>query len=135
MRPVLLDEAGLQQEGFLLRVRIEELDARRLGYHGAGLGGELVGRAEIGEHAFAQVAGLAHIDDAPGGILIKIDAGRGRYGRGGRAFHAWLRGFLRSVAREGLFLPETKKARPARGRPGCWKRAAPSFRLLQRPMR
>ena len=80
MRPVFLDEAGFQQQGFLFRGGGQELDALRVGQHGFGLGGQAFG-AEIGEHAAAQDARLAHIDDLAFAVPVQIDTGREGDGR------------------------------------------------------
>ena len=80
MGPVFLDEAGFQQQGFLFRGGGQEFDALRMGQHGFGLGGQAFG-AEIGEHASAQDARLAHIDDLALAVPVQIDTGRERDGR------------------------------------------------------
>ena len=72
---MLFDEAGFEKKGFLFRGGGKKFYACRASYHGYGFCRELIGRTKIGEHAPAQVAGFAHINDAPPGVLVKIDAG------------------------------------------------------------
>ena len=56
--------------------------------HGHGFGGKGRGFPEIGQDALAQVARLAHVDDAALRILIKVDAGRDRQSGREGALHA-----------------------------------------------
>ncbi len=78
--PVLLDKAGLQQQRLLFGGGAEGIQPFGLAQHGQGLGGlgrrgALGGLAKVGRDAFAQVLGLAHVQDAPGGVLVQVDAG------------------------------------------------------------
>jgi len=80
-RPMLLDQAGFQQQRLFFGGGAEGVQAFGLAQHGQGLGRlgrrrALGGLAKIGRDAAAQVLGLAHVQDAPGGVLVQVDAGR-----------------------------------------------------------
>ena len=79
VRPVLLDQACLKQQGFLFRGGVQRVQRDGMPDHRHGLGRELLLRTEIGKDALAQVARLAHIDDFPQSVLVQIHSGRGRY--------------------------------------------------------
>ncbi len=75
MRPVLLDEIRLQQQGLFFGGGGKVLYAFRPGHHGNGLGRQ-TGGTEIGQHTPAQNPGLAHINDSATGIPINVHPGR-----------------------------------------------------------
>ncbi len=77
-RPVLLDQALLQEQGLLLAGGGQHVHTEHAGHQGPGLGREPGRSAEIGGQAAAQALGLAHIEDAALSILHKIDARRVR---------------------------------------------------------
>ena len=54
--------------------REEGIQALGLIHHQGGLGGEVLGRTEVGQNPFLQILGLSHIDDPLRLILEDIDA-------------------------------------------------------------
>jgi hypothetical protein len=92
----LLDEVGLEQQGFRLGRRGDEFHRRRLGDHaGDAVAVALV--AGIGSHPVLQVAGLADIEHLARRIDHAIDARRRGQGRPEAADH--LRALLHAGGR------------------------------------
>ena len=74
MRTVLLDQAGLKQQGLFFCTGRERFQRGRVPNHGNGLGCQGRGRTKIGKNTPAQIACLPHINDSSLSILIEIDA-------------------------------------------------------------
>ena len=90
--PVLLDEACLKQEGFLVRGGGQILKTLGMGQHGRGLGRNVA--AKIGEHASSQDTCLADIDDVSPLVPVEIDSGRVGDALRIRLFHGFLCGLV-----------------------------------------
>lgn len=79
------------EQRLLFRAGGQGFQRGRVADHRDGLGRQGGNRSEIGEDASAQIAGLAHIDDASLRILVQIDARCRGQGRGWGTFHKILR--------------------------------------------
>lgn len=89
----------------------EGIQALGLIHHQGGLGGEVLGRAEVGQNPFLQVLGLSHIKDPLRLILEDIDAralrqietkGFGVQVMWGQGLHVMSRNFYASMKSTGF---------------------------------